>query len=143
MAEVSTPGWTRIFTPAGCYEYQFQGRTPAVRNGKYEDSADYVFLVMDQDGLLYRIPVRVSAEAEAAMRLRVTDPGPSGQDEVIRVATMRLRAGLETFQPRQNTPYGELDAIFAIDASTAQRLLTEKKTNRESTERAQRPQRLK
>lgn len=113
-------GWTRINTPAGRYEYQFQGKVPTVRNAKYEEAVDYQFLVMDVEGWLYRIPVRVAAEAEAALR-------ESGQaeiaTEVLRLAEAQLRAGLRQFTPRQNAPYDELDRFFAVDAARAKELL--------------------
>src|SRR5262249_31625610 len=39
MAEPSQPGWTRVVTRTGRYEYQFQGRVPAVRKGQYEEAS--------------------------------------------------------------------------------------------------------
>jgi hypothetical protein len=106
--------WIRLATPHGRYEYQFQGRTPTVRGGRYEDSTDYQFLLLDTDGWLFRIPIRVAADAEAALR---KSPGTeSGEfSEVIRVAAGQLRAGLQKFQPRPNVPFEELDMVFALD----------------------------
>jgi len=100
--QTPTPGesWKRVATSTGRYEFQFQGRTPTVRNGQYQDANDFQFLVLDEDGWLYRIPVRVPASvanAEAAL-----------------VAEARLRAGLERFRPRQNAPYEELDEFFGV-----------------------------
>ena len=113
-------GWTRINTPAGRYEYQFQGKVPTVRNANYEEAVDYQFLVMDVDGWLYRIPVRVAAEAEAVLR-------ESGKaelaTEVMRLAEAQLRTGLREFTPRQNAPYDELDRFFAVDASRAREIM--------------------
>jgi hypothetical protein len=40
MAEIPQQGWTRIRAQDGRYEYQFQGRTPAVRNGRYKDATE-------------------------------------------------------------------------------------------------------
>jgi len=115
-----TEGWTRVSTPAGRYEYQFQGRTPAVRNGQYQDAADYQFLLLDAEGWLYRIPVRVAAEAETELKRA----GSSAGDvvEVIRVAAAQLRTGLQKFQPRQNAPFEELDQFFAVDLARAREL---------------------
>lgn len=104
MAEQT--GWTRIFTPHGRFEYQFQGSGPAVRNGQYEDARDYQFLVMDEEGWLYRIPVRVAADAEREV---------SVAEEVILLAAAQLRDGLAKFRPRQNVPFSELDQHFAVD----------------------------
>jgi hypothetical protein len=116
-------GWTRILAPAGRYEYQFQGRTPAVRHGRYEDATDYQFLLLDAAGWLYRIPVRVAAEAE--MELKRAGGSEGGEFvEVVRVAAAQLRAGLQKFQPRQNAPYEELDQFFAVDAARARELQT-------------------
>ncbi len=114
-------GWTRIAAPAGRYEYQFQGRTPAVRSGRYEDSTDYQFLLLDAEGWLYRIPVRVAAEAE--MELKQAGGLEGGEFiEVVRVAAAQLRAGLQKFQPRQNAPFEELDQFFAVDVARAREL---------------------
>jgi hypothetical protein len=116
-------GWTRIATPAGRYEYQFQGRSPAVRNGRYEDSTDYQFLLLDAEGWLYRIPVRVAAEAEAELKQAGSSQGGEFV-EVARVAAAQLRAGLQKFQPRQNAPFEELDQFFAVDVVRARELHT-------------------
>ena len=114
-------GWTRVSTPAGRYEYQFQGRTPAVRNGQYQDAADYQFLLLDAEGWLYRIPVCVTAEAETELKRA---GGSEGGEfvEIIRIAAAQLRAGLQKFRPRQNTPFEELDKFFAVDLTRAREL---------------------
>jgi hypothetical protein len=121
MSEVLQHGWTRVRTPNGRYEYQFQGRSPAVRNGQYEDANDYQFLVMDENGWLYKIPVRMAAEAEAAIETSAP-PGGGVSAAVLRIAEAQLRAGLAKFQPRPNAPYTELDAHFAVDAARAREL---------------------
>ena len=110
-------GWTKVLTPHGRYEYQFQGSGPSVRNGQYQDARDYQFLVMDEEGWLYRIPVRVAADAVR----EVTVP-----EEVIALAAAQLRAGLDAFRPRQNAPFSELDLHFALDLARA-RALREKR----------------
>jgi len=104
-------GWTRISTPAGRYEYQFHGSLPTVRNAKYEDATDYVFLLMNTEGWLYRIPVRVAQEAEHELR--------KANLEVLALAEDQLRAGLAEFTPRSNAPYDEMDHTFAVDAARA------------------------
>lgn len=114
MSGIAQQGWTKLFTNTGRYEYQFQGRGPAVRAGKYEDAQDYTFLILDEEGWLYRIPVRVSADAEGALDVLSID--------ALRVAEARLRAGLDAFRPRQGAPYEELDAHFALNAATAREL---------------------
>jgi hypothetical protein len=103
-------GWTRVSTPFGRYEFQFQGRTPAVRGGKYEAATDYTFLLLDSEGYLFRIPVRVAAEPETQLKQGVD------YSAVIRAAAAQLRAGLQKHQPRQNAPYEELDKVFSIGA---------------------------
>ncbi len=115
MSEPAQPGWTRLTTRTGRYEYQFQGRVPAVRNGQYEDARDYQFLVMDEERWLYRIPVRLAAAAEAEL-------GKGSEAASVRVAEAQLRAGLENYRPRQNAPYGELDGYFGVDAARAREL---------------------
>ena len=115
MAETQH-GWTKLLTRTGRYEIQFQGRGPAVRGGMYEEAQDYTFLILDEEGWLYRVPVRVSAEAEAAIATLSI--------EVLRVAEARLRAGLDAFRPRQGAPYEELDVHFAVDAVTARELVS-------------------
>ncbi|SRR5712692_8698365 len=123
MAEVTQTGWTRVLTRTGRYEYQFQGRVPAVRDARYEDARDYQFLVMDEEGWLYKIPVRVAAEAEAEMQKEEkTAPDQGTSSEVLRVAAAQLRAGLENYRPRQNAPYAELDTYFAVDRARAREL---------------------
>lgn len=113
MAEVTQPGWTRLRTATGRYEYQFQGEMPTVRGGQYETARDYQFLVLDDEGLLYKIPVRLNAEIASGL----------GADDVRRrVAEAQLRAGLETYRPRQGAPYPELDAQFSLTAERARDL---------------------
>ncbi|MFZ0819319.1 MAG: hypothetical protein WAM91_04570 [Candidatus Acidiferrales bacterium] len=123
MAEVSQSGWTRIRTPHGRYEYQFQGRMPAVRGGKYEDAADYQFLVMDEEGWLFKIPVRISVGAELFLKASTqkAESKPPG-DPVLLAAEAQLRAGLEIYRPKANAPYAELDEQFAIEAARAREL---------------------
>lgn len=113
MAENSQPGWTRLRTGTGRYEYQFQGEMPSVRAGKYEDARDYQFLVLDDDGWLHKIPVRLDSYAAAQL--------PAGSSR-IRVAEAQLRAGLETYRPHQGATYPELDAQFALDSARASEL---------------------
>ena len=113
MMESRQPGWTRLRTATGRYEYQFQGEMPTVRAGQYEEARDYQFLVLDDEGWLYKSPVRLAAAAfmelaADAMRLRV--------------AEAQLRAGLETYRPHQGAPYPEMDAQFALNAARASEL---------------------
>jgi hypothetical protein len=113
MAEATQPGWTRLRTATGRYEYQFQGEMPAVRAGQYEDARDYQFLVLDDEGVLYKIPVRLASAiatelATAALRLQV--------------AEAQLKFGLETYRPRQGAPYPELDAQFSLTPERARQL---------------------
>jgi hypothetical protein len=108
-------GWTRIGSPTGRYEYQFQGRVPTVREARYLDAADYQFLVLDEGGWLYRIPVRVAADAEEELK-------KGGDAEVVRIAEAQLRAGLGEVRPRHNAPYPELDSHFAVDLKRAREL---------------------
>jgi len=115
MTEPIQPGWTRLITRTGRYEYQFQGRVPAVRNGRYEEARDYQFLVMDEEGWLYRIPVRLATAAEAEL-------GEAGGAMALQIAEVQLRAGLENYRPKQNAPYAELDGYFAVDAARAREL---------------------
>ena len=114
MSEVAQTGWTRVVTLTGRYEYQFQGRVPAVRDARYEDARDYQFLVMDEEGWLYKIPVRLESEAAAEL----------GGDETrrLRVAEAQFRAGLETYRPHQGAPYPEMDAQFSLNAARAREL---------------------
>jgi len=107
MTEVTQPGWTRLRTATGRYEYQFQGEMPTVRGGQYEEARDYQFLVLDDEGWLYKIPVRladVAASELAAGAVRM------------RVAEAQLRAGLEKYRPHRDAPYPEMDAQFALNA---------------------------
>jgi hypothetical protein len=102
-----------VRTATGRYEYQFQGEMPTVRGGKYEDAHDFQFLVLDDEGWLFKIPVRfpdgIASELGAdAMR--------------IRIAEEQLRAGLQTYRPRQGAPYPELDDQFALTAGRAREL---------------------
>ncbi|MGC1188503.1 MAG: hypothetical protein WA871_14035, partial [Candidatus Acidiferrales bacterium] len=114
MSEVTQSGWTRLRTPTGRFEYQFQGEGPAVRQGKYRNARDYNFLVMDDERMLYRIPVCISDAALATM----PDAGTK-----LCVAARQLRFGLNSYQPRANAPYEELDSLFAVDARRAEELL--------------------
>jgi hypothetical protein len=109
MGEVKQAGWTRFRNAQGRYEYQFQGRVPAVRAGRYEDATDFQFLVMDEEGWLFKIPVRIAAQMDA-------------QDRILQAAEAQLRAGLEIYQPRANAPYAELDSHFAMDATRAREI---------------------
>ena len=113
MTETSQPGWTRLRTATGRYEYQFQGEMPTVRGGQYEEARDYQFLVLDDEGWLYKIPVRL--ENKAALEL-------AADATRLRVAEAQLRAGLETYRPHQGAPYPEMDARFALDAACAREL---------------------
>lgn len=113
MAEVTQPGWTRLRTATGRYEYQFQGEMPTVRGGQYENARDYQFLVLDDEGVLYKIPVRLGAEIATEL---------GGNDVRLRVAEAQLRAGLETYRPHQGAPYPELDAQFSLSAERAREL---------------------
>ena len=126
MGAVEQTGWTRLLTRTGRYEYQFQGRVPAVRSGRYEDARDYQFLVMDEERWLYRIPVRFAADAEAEVQKSASSTGPqerSGFSQAVRVAEAQLRTGLENYRPRQNAPYEELDIYFAVDAARGRELV--------------------
>ena len=114
MTSPAQSGWTRLLTPTGRYEYQFQGRTPAVRAGSYLDAHDFQFLVLDETGWLYRIPVRMDADAETALRETI---------EPQRAAEVQLRAGLESYRPKKDVPYSELDTHFAVDRARARDLL--------------------
>lgn len=134
MTEASQPGWTRLLTRTGRYEYQFQGRVPAVRNGHYEEASDYQFLVMDEEGWLYKIPVRLAAAAEAELQKNIEASKaapPVAEKEAserkpaatpAEISAAQLRAGLDRFRPRQNAPYTELDSYFAVDAARAREL---------------------
>lgn len=118
MSDIVQAGWTRVRTRTGRYEYQFQGRVPAVRGGRYEDARDYQFLLMDEEGWLYKIPVRLAADAEAELESKATP----ALAETLDIAAAQLRAGLENYRPRQNAPYAELDAHFAVDLERAREL---------------------
>jgi hypothetical protein len=113
MTEVTQPGWTRLRTATGRYEYQFQGEMPTVRGGQYEDARDYQFLVLDDEGLLYKIPVRLAAEIAAELGTAAVQ---------LRVAEAQLISGLETYRPRQGAPYPEMDAQFSLSADRAREL---------------------
>lgn len=115
MNEGTQPGWTRLRTATGRYEYQFQGEMPTVRGGQYEAARDYQFLVLDQEGWLYKIPVRLADEAASELAAGAV---------CLRVAEAQLRAGLETYQPHQGAPYPEMDAQFALSAERARELAT-------------------
>lgn len=110
---MTQPGWTRLRTATGRYEYQFQGVMPTVRGGLYEEARDYQFLVLDEEGLLYKIPVRLAAEIASEL----------GADTLrLRVVEAQLRAGLEAYRPRQGAPYPELDAKFSLSVDRAREL---------------------
>ena len=113
MTETMQPGWTRLRTTTGRYEYQFQGEMPAVRGGKYEDARDYQFLVLDDEGWLHKIPIRLEADAAAQFATVAAR---------VRVAEAQICAGLETYRPHQGAPYPELDAQFALNATRARDL---------------------
>jgi hypothetical protein len=113
MAEVTQPGWTRLRTATGRYEYQFQGEMPTVRGGQYENARDFQFLVLDDEGLLYKIPVRLAAEIASELGAEAVQ---------LRVAEAQLRAGLETYRPRQGAPYPEMDKQFSLSAGRAREL---------------------
>jgi hypothetical protein len=116
MNEVTQPGWTRLRTATGRYEYQFQGEMPTVRGGQYEKARDYQFLVLDDEGWLYKIPVRLADEAASEL---------SAGALRLRVAEAQLRAGLETYRPHQGAPYPEMDAQFALNADRARELASQ------------------
>jgi hypothetical protein len=128
MGEVKQAGWTRFRTAQGRYEYQFQGRVPAVRAGRYEDAVDFQFLVMDEEGWLFKIPVRIAADAEAFLREISSGAGAQmdAQDRILQAAEAQLRAGLEIYQPRANAPYAELDSHFAMDATRAHEIVNQR-----------------
>jgi hypothetical protein len=113
MTEVKQPGWTGLRTATGRYEYQFQGEMPTVRGGQYQEARDYQFLVLDDEGWLYKIPVLLEAEAAQAL---------AADAMRLRVAEAQLRAGLETYRPRQGASYPEMDAQFALNAARAREL---------------------
>lgn len=119
MTEILQTGWTRLRTRTGIYEYQFQGSVPAVRAGKYEEATDYQFLVMDEDGWLYKIPVRLETTAEKLIRrVTHTEAAPADKSDaarqVLRIVEAQLRRGLEDYRPRPNESYAELDARFRV-----------------------------
>jgi len=116
MTSPPQSGWTRLSTAMGRFEYQFQGGTPAVRGGEYLEAHDYQFLILDEEGWLYRIPVRMEAAAETFLKESV-DPR--------RAAEAQLRAGLESYRPKKDAPYSELDALFAVDSARARDLLAQ------------------
>ncbi len=116
MPSPAQSAWTRLFTATGRYEYQFQGRTPAARAGAYLEACDYQFLILDEEGWLYRIPVRMDSAAETFLRESV-DPQ--------RAAEAQLRAGLQTYRPKKDAPYPELDSLFAVDSARARDLLAQ------------------
>ena len=62
MTEDAQPGWTRLLTATGRYDYQFQGEMPTVRGGQYEEARDYQFLVPDDEGWLYKLPCVLSLQ---------------------------------------------------------------------------------
>ena len=116
MAEVGQPGWTCLRTATGRYEYQFQGEMPTVRGGQYENARDFQFLVLDDEGVLHKIPVRLNTDIASEL-----GDGALRQ----RVAEAQLRAGLETYRPRRSAPYLELDAQFSLSLDRARALAAE------------------
>jgi hypothetical protein len=69
--------------------------------------------VLDEEGWLFKIPVRLTDEAAsqlAAAALR------------LRVAEVQLRAVLEMYRPRQGAPYPEMDAQLGLNADRAREL---------------------
>ena len=85
MAENQQPGWTRLRTATGRYEYQFQGEMPSVRAGKYEDARDYQFLVLDDDGWLHKIPVRLDSHAAAACMTHTSRLQQAHQEHLLKL----------------------------------------------------------
>lgn len=113
--------WRSVQTQAGRrFDYQYEGHCPTVRAARYEPARDYIFLLMDRERRLYRIPVRVSEEALALARTR----GRS-EEGILRLIEQRFSSVLEAgFEPRNNFPYDQLDGWFAIDREAMQQLLT-------------------
>lgn len=120
MAEITQPGWTQLRTATGRYEYQFQGEMPTVRGGQCENARDYQYLVLDDEGLLYKIPVRLRAEIASEL---------AADNVRLRVAEAQLRAGLESYRPRQGAPYPELDAHFSLSLDRARELAAKSQSN--------------
>ena len=112
--------WRTLTTRDGRrYDYQYDGRCPTVRAARYEDASDYMFLLMDPERRLYRIPVRVSAAALALVRQREL-----GEESLVRLIERHLHQVLDDgFVPRANFPYDQLDGFFAVDAAAMVRLL--------------------
>src|SRR5260221_11586390 len=108
MTQAAQPGWTRLHTATGRYEYQFQGEMPTVRGGQYKEARDYQFPVLDDEGWLYKIPVRL--ESEAAVEL----PADATR---LRAPQAQLQPRLEIKQRHQRPPYPETDAQSAINAT--------------------------
>lgn len=101
------------------YDYQYDGHCPTVRAARYEDASDYIFLLMDRERWLYRIPVRVSGEALALVRQREVS-----EENLVRLIERHLRQVLDDgFSPRADFPYDQLDGFLALDAATMARLL--------------------
>src|SRR3984893_6535223 len=113
MTEATQPGWTQLRTTTGRYEYQFQGEMPTVRGGQYEEARDYQFLVLDDEGWLYKIPVRL--ESEAAEKWAGASPRQ-------RFSEAHRGAGRETYRPHQGAPDPGMDAQFALNAARAREL---------------------
>jgi len=118
---METPSWKRVVARTGRYECQFQGAGPAVRNGQYQDARDFQFLVLDAEGLLYRIPVFVPAEVAQQVTARA-ESEDEPDDAVRELAEAALCAGLDEFRPREHTPYAELDRYFALTLERAAEL---------------------
>ena len=106
MGEATQPGWTRLLTPQGRFEYQFQGKMPTVRRGKFENATDFRFLALEEEGILYKLPVKLPAQASAALQQ---------ESAQLLIAETQLRAKLQHYHPRQGAPYEEFDANFALD----------------------------
>jgi len=118
---METPSWKRVAARTGRFEYQFQGAGPAVRNGQYQDARDFLFLVLDAENRLYRIPVFVPAEV--AQQVTARAESEAAPDEAVReLAKAALCAGLDDFRPRENAPYAELDRYFALTLERAAEL---------------------
>jgi hypothetical protein len=79
---------------------------------------------MDEEGWLFKIPVRIAADAEALLREISSGAGAQmdAQDRILQAAEAQLRAGLGIYQPRANAPYAELDSHFAMDATRAREI---------------------
>lgn len=95
-----------------------------MRAGRYEDATDFQFLLMDETGWLYRIPVRISVEAltELVRAQAGADEARAEALDPARMAERQLCAGLENFRPRENAAYEELDGVFAVNRERAREM---------------------